>query len=263
MRAGAAVVVAAMSAGCVAGPRAFEPEDELAWEDVCSDFADEPVDLAAVAVDGAVELTWGPGYLDDDFRGRLYRRPAAGSWELLAEVELPGGSAARFVDPDPPAGSPEYRLRLVLDCGSDGVVEGDPVRAGAVEDDAVPAIPAPEGWVSPALTVAEHCAAIRPQDVTALVSADRLVLTWRDGASPGADTYSYKAHRRTADGAWKMVSIWYVTSEERAELGAVGDTSGVRTLVVETPGDGAVEYGMSVNDGPCYPDEVVPATPVD
>lgn len=259
VRASGAVVVAAMLAGCVSAPDASEPGGGLSWEEACPALVDEPVDLAAVVVDGAVELTWGPGYLTRDFRGRLYRRAPAGSWELLAEVELPGGAAARFVDLDAPAGSPEYRLRLVLDCGENGIVEGDPVTTGAVEDDAVPAMPAPEGWVSPAVTVAEHCAAIRPQDVTAQVSADGVVLTWRDGTPPGTDTYWYSVHRRAAGGAWEVFTGRHVTSEERAELAAAGDTSGERTLVVETSGEGAVEYGVSLDDGPCYPVEVVPA----
>lgn len=233
-------------------------EAGITWEEACPMMADDPIGLAATRVDAdGVELTWGEGYVVSAFHGRLYRSVDGGPWDLVTDVELPNGAAARWVDDDAPSGDVRYRLRSVLDCGAVGLVEGDPVEAGYVGDDAVATMTAPEGWVSPARTVAEFCADVAPREASAQVTDHGVVVTWLDGTEPPREgTYWYSLHRRPAGATeWEVFDGEHVTPEERA----IDQPGPQRSFVDEDPPDPMPEYGISIDVHVCWPESVVTA----
>ncbi len=248
-------------AACAPGPTGPSgPAEGISWAEACPSLADDPVEqLAATSLpDGTVELTWFDGYVVGGFSGRLYRQADGGPWDAVADVTVADGGAARYVDAAPPSGAVRYRLRRVLDCDANGVVEGDPVRAGVVEDDAVTASPAPDGWRSPATTLAEHCAAIRPRDVRAEVTPDGVLVSWYDGEPPDSDTYAYGLLRRAVGtDDWEVVNGLHAPVDQTAS-GTGGDPP-LRSFLDVAPPSPLPEYGVEHDDGPCYPVEVVSA----
>lgn len=248
--------------GCAVAPTtdSTESTDGITWDEACPQLVDEPVEQLAATVlpDGSVELTWFDGYVTGDFHARLYRKPAGEPWRALADVRVAEGGAARHVDGDAPDGPVQYRLRRVLDCGENGVLEGDPL-AGGREDDAVTASPAPEGWRSPATTLDEHCAAIRPRDVRAEVTPDGVLLTWYDGDPPDSDAYRYAVLRRPVGAdEWEVFDGVHAPVAQ-ASPGTIAGEPPLRSFLDESPPTPLPEYGVEHDDGPCYPVEVVSA----